>query len=325
VPRKRRYRKRGSMNCILCNRGRLSIIADKLRNGEDRSVYYCGHCKLGMLDDDKDEAQLKKFYNGQYRKTFKPDLRKVSQAPEIFGIYSGFQGARIDLIKPYLTKKMRLLEIGCSAGMFLYHVKKYVKEVTGIDYDSASARFAGRKCSCKTYDCALDDTGLARGQFDVICMFQVLEHAGDPVELLENVKRYLKPHGFLYIEVPNLRDALIEAYDLPHHHDFYFHAAHRWYFTKDSLLSLMKRAGVKGKLLFTQDYNFLNHMHWAAVDAPQRSCVQGLSDPGLPLRRGLDKLKKKALDEYILCVDRGYKKLLSKLELTSNMAFIGRT
>jgi 2-polyprenyl-3-methyl-5-hydroxy-6-metoxy-1,4-benzoquinol methylase len=277
-----------------------------------------------MLAHPATEEELRAFYRRQYRKKFKPALHKPSQGPgELFNIYSRFQAGRVALIKKYLTKKTRLLEIGCSAGMFLSQVKPFVKEITGIDYDRASARFAARKCNCKTYDVGVSEAGFLAHQFDVICLFQVLEHVRDPLAFLGDIKKYLTPGGRIFVEVPNLEDSLIAAYDLPNHYNFYYHAAHLWYFTRKSFLSLMKKSGFTGEVYFSQDYNFLNHMHWLSADGPQADCIAGLAEPRLPLRAGLAGCKKKALQGFISRVNGEYKELLSRLELTSNMSFIG--
>lgn len=311
------------MKCLLCGNKTNLIIAKELRNSEKRDVFYCQECALGMLNNNVSETELKKFYESAYRKQFKPKLDKSSNPKELFDIYVKFQGDRIKYLKKYLKKDMRLLEIGCSAGMFLSQVKKYVKEVVGLDYDSRSARFAAKRCKCKVYDCGIEETGLKEGYFDVICMFQVLEHTKNPHEFISKAKKYLKDNGIICIEVPNLFDALIYAYNLPNHYKFYFHSAHLWYFTAKSLGSLMKGLGFDGKIYFTQDYNILNHMHWIAKDAPQKDCVAGLSVPGF-LLRGNKPQKIEELNKFIRKIDDEYKRTLQKLGITSNIIYIGK-
>ncbi len=312
------------MKCPLCNKDRRRIITDSLRHGEKRKVYYCGSCQMAMLDDNRSEKDIKKFYEKEYRKKFKPKLNQPVIPKELFDIYSNFQGGRIKLIKGFLNRKMRLLEIGCSAGMFLFHIKDYVREVVGIDFDSKAADFTSEKCSSRVFDTDIEDADLNEEYFDIICMFQLLEHVKNPYEFLKRHAKYLKPNGIIYVEVPNLRDALIYAYNCPNHYRFYFHPAHLWYFTAKSLGLLMKKAGFDGRIYFTQDYNILNHMHWLSVDAPQADCIKGLSSPCLPLRDSLEWNKKQRLNNFIQRMDFQYKEMLKELGLTSNLSFIGR-
>jgi SAM-dependent methyltransferase len=313
------------MKCLLCGKVTNSIITDKLRSNEKRKVFYCKQCKLGFLDHNKlDPKSLKQFYKNEYRTKFKPKLSAPSDPAELFEIYSNFQGDRINKVRNIAKKDMKLLEIGCSAGMFLFHIKKYVKEVVGIDYDTRSAEFAAKKCGCRVFDKDIEETGLKKESFDIICMFQSLEHIDNPLDFVKRISRYLRPGGILCVEVPNLHDVLAYGYSLPGHFNFYFHSAHLWYFTEKSLLSLMRKSGFKGKVFFTQDYNFLNHMHWLSADIPQGDCISGLSRPKLALRANLEPSKKKGLSNFFNKVNDDYTKLLSNLKITSNIHFIGR-
>lgn len=312
------------MKCLLCNKKTNEIVETKIRGGENRNVYYCKKCELGMLENSKKEKDLKKFYSKEYREKFTPKINKKTNAEELFKTYSPFQENRINLIKKYLNKKKRPLEIGCSSGMFLYQVKKYVKEIVGIDYDLSSAKFASKKCACPVFTEEIEKTGLEKKSFDVICAFQTLEHVSNPRDFLSGIIQYLKPGGIIYLEVPNLKDALVYAYNLPNQHIFYFHSAHLWYFTEKSLRKLTREAKLKGKIYFSQDYNILNHMNWIMNDAPQKSCIPGLSLPCLPLRKNIPVKTRKELDYFIKNTDKRYKNILARLEITSNISFIGK-
>ena len=312
------------MRCLLCNKELTDIIANRLRNGQQANVYYCKRCRLGALENKGTRKDLKAFYKNDYRKIFTPKIGKPASAEELFETYNPFQQQRINLIRRHLKKDMKLLEIGCSAGMFLKQAKKYVKEIVGIDYDTKSAKYAAKKCSCRVYDTELQNSGLPLKEFDIICILQSLEHMNDPHNFLNGIKPYLKPKGLIYLEVPNLFDALLYVYKLPGHKQFYFHSAHRWYFTQRSLNLLMKRAGFLGKIYYSQDYNILNHMHWLSFDSRQQSCVKGLSSPVLPLRSSLSRIKRLRLNKFIVDMDSKYKSLLAELGITSNISYIGR-
>ena len=146
------------MKCLLCHNDTRMVIASELRHGERSKVYYCRKCHLAMLGSKISLPQLKRFYRKDYRKKFRPNLSKESNPQELFEVYKNFQEGRLSLIRRYLGKDKRLLEIGCSAGMFLYQVKKHVKETVGIDYDSKSVAFATEKCSCAIFDRDIEET-----------------------------------------------------------------------------------------------------------------------------------------------------------------------
>ncbi len=310
------------MNCIICDQKTSTSITNELRAGEKVPVLYCANCDLGMLDGNVDTS--KDYYREEYRQKASPVLGTIQDAEGLFNTAVDFQEDRIRLLKEHLGKDKRLLEVGCSAGMFLWHAKDLVKEVVGIDYDASSAAHAAKKCSCKVYDRDIEETDLAEGSFDIICAFQTLEHVADPIAFISKYAKYLKQDGVMAIEVPNLHDALVYAYNLPNHAKFFYHVSHPWYFTEKSLLKVMEKAGLQGKVTHIQDYNILNHMNWILNDKPQPSNLAGLSKPALPLRDNAPEDIKKALSDFMVDMDSAYKQKLAGLKITSNIFFIGK-
>lgn len=311
------------MNCPLCNQKTENFITRKLRKGESQNVYYCSLCDLGFLENLKTNAEIKNYYQESYRREFKPNLKKDTSPEELFNCYVEFQEERIKLLEPFLDKEKRLLEIGCSAGMFLYHVRDRVKEVVGLDFDHKSADYASEKCNCSVYAGQLIDTPLQKKSFDVICLFQTLEHIRSPLELILQIKEYLKSDGILYIEVPNLYDALLSTYNIPYYQQFYYHTAHLYYFSKRSLSLLLRNASFSGNFHFTQDYNILNHFYWIFNNRPQPTCIPGLSRPEFPFYQGVDKNVRNRLNSFLDLFNQEYGKILFQFEITSNISFIG--
>ena len=293
------------MKCFLCQKEVTNTLTDTLRDGSKRNVYFCETCDLGILDNQKTQTELRQYYKHVYR----------TDSPEkIFADFFPFQHDRLRLLKPYLNKKVKLLEIGCAAGMFLNHVKDKVKEVAGLDYDTKSAKFTEEICNCKVFS---SEDKLPKNYFDIICLFQTLEHVYNPYEYLLQVLKSLKPNGIIYIEVPNLYDSLVSTYNIPAHYKFFFHQAHLWYFSEKSLLFLTHKLGIKGKTKFIQDYNVLNHLAWVNTGNLQ-DYVAGRAKPNVPLR------KYKEINTFFIKMDKQYKQLLSKLKITSNIHYIGR-
>lgn len=311
------------MICILCKKRTDNIITNELRGGEKLSVFYCQNCDLGMLGLGMTAEKIKKYYEKEYRKIASPRLGFATNPKELFETAVPFQQDRIRLLKKHLGKNKRLLEVGCSAGMFLWHAHRYVKEAVGIDYDSRSAKFAARKCGCRTYDKDIGQTDLKKKSFDVICAFQTLEHVQDPVDFIARYRKYLRPGGVMAIEVPNLRDALVYAYNLPNHKKFFYHISHPWYFTEKSLQKLMKKSGFRGKVFHIQDYNIFNHINWIINDKPQPSFSPGLSSPKVNFRKNIEPKIKSEIGRFVIKMDESYKNKLSDLKITSNIFYIG--
>lgn len=312
-----------SIECILCSNNKLELVTTKLRDNKPGSIYHCRICDISMLINKTNPKKLQKWYDGNYRKMHGPKLSQQNEYQEIFDFAIKHQEQRINILKPYLNANTRLLDVGCSTGPFIGTVKNYIKEAVGTDLDVGAASFAHEVTGCKTFGGLLEESSFTHGSFDIITSTHVLEHTLDPFYFLNTINSYLKPGGFIYIEVPNLDDALLKVYNSKTFRTIFYHVSHRWYFTSRSLLKIMKKAGFKGKIFFTQMYNMLNHMQWALVDNPMSAdLAQGT--PNLPIANIAPKDIKKDLQKWIRDADLAYSDILAKYGMTDQIVFIGK-
>ena len=310
------------MKCRICGNSELTLLSESLRDGAGR-VFHCADCDLGILDADP-SMDLAAFYAEQYWKNHGPELGKDVGYENLFESYVNYQGNRLELLRPHLRPDVRLLEVGCATGQFLYNVKPLVGEAVGVDYDSGATAYAARRTGCRTFGGGLAKSGLEPASFDMVCAFQTMEHVPDPVAFVADLVKYLRPSGVLVLEVPNLYDPLIAAYDNAAYRKFFYHPAHLFYFSEKSLRRTAELGDVHGEIHFVQDYNFTNHMHWIDTQGPQSGCHAGLGVARLPLASRLASAERAALESWIAEVDQSYKALLRRLRLTENLTFIGK-
>ena len=111
------------------------------------------------------------------------------------------------LIK-YLSKRfdlqgnMKLLELGCGRGDFLFEFQKFGFECKGLDRDESSAKNE-YGLEVKLCDLTNDVFPYDDDFFDVVCHKSVLEHMYDPENLMKETMRVLKPGGKLIILTPD--------------------------------------------------------------------------------------------------------------------------
>lgn len=93
----------------------------------------------------------------------------------------------------------------------------------GFDYEErmvALARARGiADAECREFGAYC--RGRADGEFDFVTLFDVLEHAPEPAAFLTEVRRLLKPGGYLAVTLPNALRPLPwgrEEHDYPPHH-----------------------------------------------------------------------------------------------------------
>ncbi len=100
-----------------------------------------------------------------------------------------------------------LLEIGCADGAFLARVGAHGYRTVGVDFAPASvaaARVAGRDVRGAGVDSLLQSVADA-APFDVIAMFQIIEHLESPDATFAQIGTVARPGTRLVIGCPSMR------------------------------------------------------------------------------------------------------------------------
>ena len=97
----------------------------------------------------------------------------------------------------------KLLDIGCSSGIFLNRARDAGFEVCGTEYAPEPARFAHDHFQLSVHCGDWREAGYADQSFDVITLFQILEYLPDPLAELATIRRLLKPGGFAVLSASN--------------------------------------------------------------------------------------------------------------------------
>lgn len=97
-----------------------------------------------------------------------------------------------------LPAKEKLLEIGCGNGFFLKEAKKMgFEEVFGVEPGRETVAKAHKEVKKNIIVDVFRKGQFKKDYFDVICMFQVLDHLTDPNSVLQECFRILKRGGSL--------------------------------------------------------------------------------------------------------------------------------
>lgn len=107
-------------------------------------------------------------------------------------------GYYLDKLDKYKVQKRALLEIGCGNGFFLEEaLKRGYSTVKGVE-PSKNAVSKANNCVQPNIICDIMSPGLFEPEyFDVICMFQVLDHISNPNVLIKECYNILKPGGII--------------------------------------------------------------------------------------------------------------------------------
>lgn len=244
-------------HCILCNGSNFRIIHQK-----DQWQYLrCLNCDLVSLHPRPTPQILMKNYQ-DYLPVQGEEISKWEMMMKPVFDKSA------DLIESR-TKSGRggLLDIGCGYGFFLQEMKCRGWKVEGIEVSEVGRQFVREKWDIHVYSQPLEDLALSENLFDVVTLFYVIEHVDDPLALLKEVNRILKPGGLVFLRWPHSTPIIRILGPLSRKLDLYHTPYHLYDFSPRTMEKMLSYCGfreiktmIKGNTRPSKRFN-----RWASV------------------------------------------------------------
>jgi SAM-dependent methyltransferase len=109
--------------------------------------------------------------------------------------------ALLDRLEPF-RKTNRLVDVGCSAAFFLKLAHARNWEVQGVEVSDFGVKFSTEELKVPVFQGFLQDAHFPDESFDAVFSSHVIEHVGNPVALLLEMRRILRPGGALITVLP---------------------------------------------------------------------------------------------------------------------------
>lgn len=188
--------------CPLCDSRSVSYFREK--NGF--KLYKCNSCKLLFLYPLPKSIEVydKSYFSGADKGFGYVDY-DVDKEPMV----STFE-KYLDIVSSLGVNKGKLLDIGAATGFFMNLAKGRGFDVTGVELSDFAAEI-GRKKGLNLITGDLLVQSFPEKHFDVITMFDVLEHVPKPKELIKEVSRILKDEGLVVINTPDAESLWAKA------------------------------------------------------------------------------------------------------------------
>lgn len=190
--------------CNLCGSEQASVLIDQLQDWllgskiESGKFTRCDVCGLVYLNPRFTPEEIRQHYPENYD----PFQRSRSKGlHQITRLYSTKKRTRLVTSQ---VSSGRILDIGCATGEFLAGIQKQGNwETYGVEPDAYAAGIAKQQPGLQIFIGFLRDAGFKNEIFDVVTLWDVLEHVPDPLGELIEIHRVLKPGGLLVIRIPN--------------------------------------------------------------------------------------------------------------------------
>ena len=142
----------------------------------------------------------------------------------------------------------RLLEVGCGSGRMLKSMQDKGWDVVGVDPDPIAIKNA-KSMGLIVYQGILADQKFEDDSFDAIALSHVIEHVPNPLDLLKECERILKPGGHLVLITPNNDSLCHQLYKI--HWNSLDPPRHLYVFNLVTLKLLSRKAGFQNAKLET--------------------------------------------------------------------------
>ncbi|MFH0779331.1 MAG: class I SAM-dependent methyltransferase [Parcubacteria group bacterium] len=286
--------------CYFCHAKEFERLSDRIRGNEQIPVLRCKDCGLIFLDKTDPNFAIESYESTDY----------LNKHPQLYGAQNlaDYDRARIETYRQkaamaltWLSPEAEVLDIGCGCGSFLSLIQPKVKKATGVELNAELANYARAKLGIEIHSQPIETLDFDR-KFDAIFMMQVVDHLSDPIAVLQKAKTYLKDGGFIWAELPNTAEALMNF--LPEktlltHRLFHWHRGHLWYFNSDTVKKLFSLAGLRCEVLNMHDWTLLNFLQWWYLGQPM---------PGIELSQMGVELYAKPENQYMLDMNEFFKK-----------------
>ncbi|MCB6198673.1 MAG: class I SAM-dependent methyltransferase [Anaerobutyricum soehngenii] len=301
---KKLYRK-----CPICGSeyGRaIRIIKMMLPKGvplpNEYMVVACGKCGFSFADVNAKQADYDLYYKNFNMYSSSSELKNE--------IIHKLCEMRYKLIKKYIKKDQRILDMGCGDGAFLSFLKDHgYTKIYGVDPSRESIDVLHKRgIDGKIGNVFEKEPDDLRGAFDVVTFTAVIEHIYDLDNIVERLSAYLKNTGKIFVDVPAVEGFERCITPVPN----YFNQEHINYFSLRSLDNLFLKSNYTRISTPIEAYEPIKNIN---QNEPEL-CIQALYQRSLLSMQKqfeVDDMAYRSICNYFKAIDEKNKEIIDKL------------
>ncbi len=202
-------------------------------------IVQCSGCGLMYVGEDPADIDFESLYGESYY---------TGGQPGVFADYVGEADARRASARRRLwglrrlKRGGRLLDVGCAAGFFLAEAAAHYA-VKGVEPSEFASRLAREHFGLDVVTGTLHDAACPDAHFDIVTLWDVIEHVPDPAAVLAEVSRVLAPGGRVVMTTGDIDSAYAREQGVRWH--LLTPPWHLYFFSRATLRTLAARAGLR--------------------------------------------------------------------------------
>jgi 2-polyprenyl-3-methyl-5-hydroxy-6-metoxy-1,4-benzoquinol methylase len=246
-------KKQDDYTCTLCKGVKGSLFLEWV---EGYQLYKCNSCEATSpnIDMSAETWQIESIYeNEDYRKKFMRETHdQFAYRKKQFGV----ERYQYSCERLRLSKDARVLDLGCGAGFYLSVLADKGIQYKGLEVAKHLVEYCQVNQKLNVEPTKLEDEPC--GHYNLITMFDVIEHLSDPVCLLSTVKEKLKKGGYCIAYTPNIHSLGWEL--MGSRHNCLLPFEHLCFFNLKSLNYLAKESGLKIYSIETYGVDLMDYL-----------------------------------------------------------------
>jgi len=216
----------------------LNRFKEIYRSSSDTKLFdqlvVCTNCDLAYLNPRARGDLILEGYSEAVDHTF------IKQNPLRIRTFKSTFRKVIEKLKITPNKNSRILDIGCAGGAFPKAAQELGFDVIGIEPSAWMCDFARNEYNLDIRQGSLLEQKFSPQSFDIITLWDVLEHVTHPSQILERVHTLLKKDGALILTFPNYNSFMAKL--LKSNWPFLLNV-HLFYFTPKTIRSQLQKTG----------------------------------------------------------------------------------
>ncbi len=145
----------------------------------------------------------------------------------------------LELVQKY-RRSGQLLDVGCHVGTFLTLAEQAGFDVAGVEPSRWGAEIARTRINGSVHCGAIEDAPLPEGGYDVITLWDVIEHLPDPALDIRAIHSALRPGGVFVISTMDVESLFARAFGRRWP---WYMQMHLVYFSRQTLCEMLRREG----------------------------------------------------------------------------------